>query len=89
MNLMFKAVWNIREGIAAAGLMGTYLFAYDVSLPQKNYYEIVPKLRERLGDKVQMVGGFGHIGRYNQIRNINHLDHDHARLQSDQLKRPS
>ncbi|KAL4708420.1 hypothetical protein ACJJTC_019656 [Scirpophaga incertulas] len=65
-----QSIWTIRENIAAAGLVGTYLYAYDVSLPQKHYYEIIPKLRERLNSKVKMVCGFGHIGDGNIHINI-------------------
>lgn len=41
---------------------GTFMYAFDVSLPQSHYYELVPILREKLGDKVLKVSGFGHIG---------------------------
>ncbi|KAL0840487.1 hypothetical protein ABMA28_015729 [Loxostege sticticalis] len=65
-----QAVWNIRENIAPAGIVGTYLFTFDVSLPMKNYYEIIPKLRQRLGNKVNLVFGFGHIGDGNLHINV-------------------
>ncbi|XP_026751344.2 D-2-hydroxyglutarate dehydrogenase, mitochondrial-like [Galleria mellonella] len=55
-------IWRFRESIPAADLAGAYLYTYDVSLPQNHYYEIVPLLRERLGDKATKVCGFGHIG---------------------------
>ncbi|XP_059048294.1 D-2-hydroxyglutarate dehydrogenase, mitochondrial-like [Achroia grisella] len=54
-------IWSFRESIPAADLAGAYLHTYDVSLPQNCYYEIVPLLRERLGNKAR-VSGFGHIG---------------------------
>lgn len=66
--MFHKAVWNIRENIAPAGIVGTYLFTFDVSLPMKNYYEIIPKLRQRLGNKVNLVFGFGHIGKFRFTR---------------------
>ncbi|XP_028161846.1 D-2-hydroxyglutarate dehydrogenase, mitochondrial-like [Ostrinia furnacalis] len=65
-----QAIWNIRENIAPAGNIDTYLFTYDVSLPINHYYEIIPKLRKRLGDKVNFVCGFGHIGDGNLHINV-------------------
>ncbi|CAH0407654.1 unnamed protein product [Chilo suppressalis] len=56
------SIWNIRESIAASFLVEGYVFKYDVSLPQKHYYEIVPKLKQRLGDKASSVIGYGHVG---------------------------
>ncbi|CAG4937300.1 unnamed protein product [Colias eurytheme] len=57
-----RNIWNIRESIAGAGLVDGYVFKYDVSIPQKNYYDIVLSLRERLGHKAVNVYGYGHVG---------------------------
>ncbi|KAL0840488.1 hypothetical protein ABMA28_015730 [Loxostege sticticalis] len=57
-----QTIWNLRENIAGAGLRHGYVFKYDVSLPQKHYYELVPKIKQRLGDKAIVVCGYGHIG---------------------------
>ncbi|KAM3962905.1 D-2-hydroxyglutarate dehydrogenase, mitochondrial-like [Aphomia sociella] len=63
-------IWRFRESIPAADMAGTYLYVYDISLPQKQYYELIPLLRERLGDKVLKVSGFGHVGDGNLHINI-------------------
>ncbi|CAH0749820.1 unnamed protein product [Diatraea saccharalis] len=58
-----QTIWNLRESIAASSLVGGYVFKYDVSIPQKHYYDIVPMLKQRLGDKASAVFGYGHIGK--------------------------
>ncbi|XP_013188145.2 D-2-hydroxyglutarate dehydrogenase, mitochondrial-like isoform X1 [Amyelois transitella] len=63
-------IWSFRESVPAADMNNSYLYAYDVSLPHKHYYELVPILRKRLGDKVLRVSGFGHIGDGNVHINI-------------------
>ncbi|CAH1644211.1 unnamed protein product [Spodoptera littoralis] len=57
-----QTIWNLRESIAAAGLVGGYVFKYDVSIPLKNFYDLVPILKKRLGDKATKVFGYGHVG---------------------------
>ncbi|XP_028161858.1 D-2-hydroxyglutarate dehydrogenase, mitochondrial-like [Ostrinia furnacalis] len=57
-----QTIWNLRESIAGAGLVQGYVFKYDVSIPQKHYYDLVPKLKERMGDKATVVCGYGHVG---------------------------
>lgn len=57
-----QTIWNLRESIAAAGLAAGYMFKYDVSIPQNNYYDLIPILKKRLGDKARLVFGYGHIG---------------------------
>lgn len=61
---MFKlqTIWNLRESIAGAGLTAGYVFKYDVSIPINNYYDLVPKLKQRMGDKALLIYGYGHIG---------------------------
>ncbi|XP_013188156.2 D-2-hydroxyglutarate dehydrogenase, mitochondrial [Amyelois transitella] len=65
-----QTIWNLRESIAGAGLVNGYVFKYDVSIPQKFYYDLVPVLRKKLGDKAVMVCGYGHIGDGNIHINI-------------------
>ncbi|XP_026751276.2 D-2-hydroxyglutarate dehydrogenase, mitochondrial-like [Galleria mellonella] len=65
-----NTIWTLRESISGAGLARGYVFKYDVSLPQQNYYDLVPILRERLGDKAIGVYGYGHIGDGNIHINI-------------------
>ncbi|XP_039749295.1 D-2-hydroxyglutarate dehydrogenase, mitochondrial [Pararge aegeria] len=57
-----KNIWNIRESIAGAGLLEGYTFKYDVSIPLRNYYELVELLRKRLRDHTAKVYGYGHVG---------------------------
>ncbi|XP_075970459.1 D-2-hydroxyglutaric acid dehydrogenase [Anticarsia gemmatalis] len=57
-----KSIWNIRESIAGSGLTVGYVFKYDVSIPQKNYYDLVPRLKTRMGDKALLIYGYGHVG---------------------------
>ncbi|KOB66588.1 Uncharacterized protein OBRU01_21002 [Operophtera brumata] len=53
------------HSIAGAGLEQGYVFKYDVSLPLQNYYELVPRLKERLGARALIVCGYGHVGESN------------------------
>ncbi|KAI5645203.1 FAD binding domain-containing protein [Phthorimaea operculella] len=57
-----QSIWKLRESIPAGGLRDGYFMTYDVSLPLRNYYDLLPVLRERLRDRVTHVCGFGHIG---------------------------
>ncbi|CAG9560244.1 unnamed protein product [Danaus chrysippus] len=57
-----KSIRNIRESIAGSGLIDGYVFKYDVSLPLRNYYDLVEDLRKKLGDRVTRVYGYGHVG---------------------------
>ncbi|XP_053602263.1 D-2-hydroxyglutarate dehydrogenase, mitochondrial-like [Plodia interpunctella] len=65
-----QTIWNLRESIAGAGLVKGYVFKYDVSIPQKFYYDLVPVLRKRMGDKAVTVCGYGHVGDGNIHINI-------------------
>lgn len=47
-----------------------YCFKYDISLPLKNFYEIVPVMAERVGDLATRVTGYGHLGDQNLHLNI-------------------
>lgn len=55
-------IWRLREWIALAHQKEKYIFKYDISVPLQQFYDIVPVMRERLGDKVDLVTGFGHLG---------------------------
>ncbi|CAH0727868.1 unnamed protein product, partial [Brenthis ino] len=69
-----KNIWNIRESIAGAGLIDGYVFKYDVSLPLKNYYDLVGMLRERL-PRESRVYGYGHVGDGNIHINVTALEY--------------
>lgn len=58
-----KNIWQLREKIADALInIEGYCFKYDISLPLKHFYEIVPATRERCGELASFVCGYGHVG---------------------------
>lgn len=60
-TVKMRNIWNIRESIAEATLVDGYAFKYDVSLPLKNYYDLVLLLREKFKNRAG-VYGYGHVG---------------------------
>lgn len=63
-------IWSIRELLATAERRDKYYFKYDISVPQKHYYDIVVELRERFGDITECTYGFGHMGDSNLHLNV-------------------
>lgn len=63
-------IWQLREFVPTALLRDGYCFKYDISLPLSHFYEIVPVMRERVGDLAKRVCGYGHIGDSNLHLNI-------------------
>ena len=63
-------IWTLRESITLGLIRQGYTFKYDVSIPVPRLYEIVETLRERIGDKVLNIVGYGHIGDGNLHLNI-------------------
>lgn len=57
-----KAVWDLRERIAEALMCCGTVYKYDLSLPLPKMYELVLYMKEKLGDKVTNVVGYGHLG---------------------------
>ncbi|XP_071042198.1 D-2-hydroxyglutarate dehydrogenase, mitochondrial isoform X1 [Parasteatoda tepidariorum] len=57
-----KGIWAVRERITEALLQEGCGYKYDISLPHKDYYDIVKVMRDRLGKKVTRCVGYGHIG---------------------------
>lgn len=55
-------IWQLRESIPTAQLNEKYFFKYDISLPLSHFYDIVPVLQQRLGNMVDSVAAFGHMG---------------------------
>jgi FAD/FMN-containing dehydrogenase len=55
-------LWQVRERIAESLLKAGYCYKYDLSLPLSHFYEIVPAVRERVGDLATIVCGYGHVG---------------------------
>eukprot|EP00026_Physarum_polycephalum_P005573 Phypoly_transcript_05608.p1 GENE.Phypoly_transcript_05608~~Phypoly_transcript_05608.p1 ORF type:complete len:372 (+),score=61.33 Phypoly_transcript_05608:722-1837(+) len=60
-----SSLWSLREQVAEAGQRlctnEKSLYRYDISLPSAQYYDIVVRLREKLGDQA-IINGFGHVG---------------------------
>lgn len=61
-NSKVAQIWQLRELIPTALLKEKYSFKYDISLPLTHFYDIVPVLQKRLGNMVDCVAGFGHMG---------------------------
>eukprot|EP00937_MAST-01D_sp_MAST-1D-sp2_P002765 g2765.t1 len=70
------ALWALREGITPALTAAGRVLKYDVSLPTRRMYDLVPALRERLraagfgADEGVRVVGFGHVGDGNLHLNV-------------------
>lgn len=64
------AIWDLRERIAEALLHDGYCFKYDMSFKTEQIYDLVLRMRERLGDKSKTVTGYGHLGDGNLHLNI-------------------
>ncbi|XP_031343457.1 D-2-hydroxyglutarate dehydrogenase, mitochondrial-like isoform X2 [Photinus pyralis] len=65
-----RLIWDLRERITEGLLHDGYLFKYDISLPIKDFYSLIPKMRERLGSDASRIAGYGHIGDGNIHLNI-------------------
>lgn len=63
-------IWQIRESIPTALIKEGYVFKYDISLPLSHFYEIVPAMRERVGELAYRVCGYGHVGDSNLHLNV-------------------
>ncbi|XP_055910562.1 D-2-hydroxyglutarate dehydrogenase, mitochondrial-like [Eupeodes corollae] len=65
-----REIWKIREDTPIALMKDGYLFSYDISVPLRRFYEIVPILEKRLGKQAYRVCGFGHLGDSNLHLNV-------------------
>lgn len=64
-------LWQLRESIATALLKEAFVYKYDVSLPHKYFYDLIPVFREKLkGTEAKVICGYGHIGDGNLHLNI-------------------
>lgn len=63
-------IWAIRENVTVGLVEMGYVYKYDVSIPVSRLYDIVEDLREKVGNKVVTVVGYGHIGDGNLHLNI-------------------
>lgn len=57
-----RGIWQIRELIPMAKANEKYMYQYDISVPVKNYYDILPELKKQFDDEAKAIFGFGHIG---------------------------
>lgn len=69
-------IWKLRESVAAGLQRLGYTFKYDISIPVPRLYEIVKDLRNRIGDRVLNIVGYGHIGDGNLHLNIVTQEYD-------------
>lgn len=70
-------LWQLRERIAEALLLDGAVYKYDISLPVRHFYNIVPELQNKLkGTSADLVTGYGHIGDGNLHLNITSKEHD-------------
>jgi len=63
-------IWQLRERIAESLLKDGYCYKYDISLPLSVFYDSITVMRERLGNDVTRVVGYGHIGDGNMHLNV-------------------
>ncbi|KDO71039.1 hypothetical protein CISIN_1g0091122mg, partial [Citrus sinensis] len=64
-----SSFWRIREGIAEALMKAGAVYKYDLSLPVEKMYDLVEKMRQRLGETAKVIG-YGHLGDGNLHLNI-------------------
>lgn len=57
-----QSIWKIRELIPMAKAKEKYMYQYDISVPVKNYYDIIPELKKHFAGESKAIFGFGHIG---------------------------
>jgi len=69
-------LWRLRYGVSQALVKAGHVFKYDVSVPQKQMYNIVDEMRSRLaadeakGGMQHTVVGYGHVGDGNLHVNV-------------------
>lgn len=61
--IYFQQLWEIRENIPVAIPKLGYTLKYDVSLPLKYFYSVVPEIQNRIGSEGHAFG-YGHVGLY-------------------------
>ncbi|KAG8903886.1 hypothetical protein FRB99_002622 [Tulasnella sp. 403] len=61
-SAQFVSLWAFRELIPEAAGKHGKVYKYDVSVPVSQFVEITNRVRERVGDKVKEVVGYGHVG---------------------------
>ncbi|XP_057375855.1 D-2-hydroxyglutarate dehydrogenase, mitochondrial-like [Daphnia carinata] len=65
-----KNLWELRERISEALACEGYVYKYDVSVPVRQFYQLVDDMRIRLGNLPIRCCGYGHLGDGNLHLNI-------------------
>lgn len=61
-SMKMAEIWRLREWFGIAYSEEKHVFKYDLSVPLSKFYDIVPVIKERVGDRAFSVSGFGHMG---------------------------
>ena len=70
------SIWTIRENIALGLNKMGYVYKYDISIPVVELYDIVEDVRNKIGDQVITILGYGHVGDGNLHLNIVGKEYD-------------
>uniref|UniRef100_D3TMR5 D-2-hydroxyglutarate dehydrogenase, mitochondrial n=1 Tax=Glossina morsitans morsitans TaxID=37546 RepID=D3TMR5_GLOMM len=65
-----EEIWKLRELIPTALIRDGFCFKYDISLPLRSFYDIVPVLEGHVGKLAKRVCGYGHLGDSNLHLNV-------------------
>ncbi|XP_037898085.1 D-2-hydroxyglutarate dehydrogenase, mitochondrial isoform X1 [Glossina fuscipes] len=65
-----QEIWKLRELIPTALIRDGFCFKYDISLPLRSFYDIVPVLEGHVGKLAKRVCGYGHLGDSNLHLNV-------------------
>lgn len=57
-----QEIWKLRELVPVALINDGFCFKYDISLPLREFYNIVNVLEKRVGKLATRVCGYGHLG---------------------------
>lgn len=63
-----QEIWKLRELVPVALIKDGFCFKYDISLPLRQFYEIVLVMEEKVGKMAHRVCGYGHLGK--NLRNL-------------------
>lgn len=82
-----QAMWAVREGISEACARSGYVLKYDVSLPVRQMYSLVERVRNSYQADVREALGFGHVGDGNLHLNVVVADAQKAKALKPDLDR--
>ena len=63
-----QKIWALRERITEALAKEGYVYKYDVSVPTRQFYQLVEEMRNRLGNVPIRCCGYGHLGKLINIK---------------------